>query len=541
LPALGRALADLDETAALTGAAIDPTARAALERAAPIYRKAWWPAHRAANRVCRSSVEELVDRHGRTILDFITRAYALGWPAGGYPVHVSAYANWAGAYSSTRSNMLVVSSLDKATQGLRGLETIFHEPMHQWDNQVFAALGVQGKALKVSVPRDLPHAMIFFTAGEAVRRALPEYVPTADAFDIWRLQLSGSSLPAARLKPLLQQIWLPYLDGRGTRDEALAALLAAAAQASGTSPIFTIETDEFWLNLHHFLYVLGRAEAKIRDASRSAVVDAPAEAERGAVTLSDEERKTWADAVTAYASGLSRKDPIVDESLAAIVGALVALDGGTAISGAPIDSAARTVLERAAPIYRKAWWPSHRASNQSWRASIQPLIDRHGQTVLSLITRWYGMSWPARGYPVHLVTYAHPLGAYSTARGGLIMSTNAKSGLQGLNGLEMAFHEAMHQWDDDVLRLLRGHADKIGKDVPDSLPHAMIWMTAGEAVRGAVPEHVPYAEVFGLWKRAMAPLVVPLNEIWKPYLEGHGTRDEALASLVAVVTGGPRR
>jgi hypothetical protein len=38
--------------------------------------------------------------------------------------------------------------------------------------------------------------------------------------------------------------------------------------------------DEFWLNLHHFLYVVGRAQAKTGDAKREAVADAPAEDDR---------------------------------------------------------------------------------------------------------------------------------------------------------------------------------------------------------------------------------------------------------------------
>ena len=78
-------------------------------------------------------------------------------------------------------------------------------------------------------------------------------------------------------------------------------------QAVPPSTIFRIETDEFWLNLHHFLYVVGRAQAKTGDANREAVADAPAEAERGLRTLTAEEHRTWRDAVTSYASGLSLK------------------------------------------------------------------------------------------------------------------------------------------------------------------------------------------------------------------------------------------
>ena len=62
-----------------------------------------------------------------------------------------------------------------------------------------------------------------------------------------------------------------------------------AAQAE-PPPIFRIATDEFWLNLHHFLYLLGRAEAGTGDSTREAVAEAPREAERGMKTLTDEER-----------------------------------------------------------------------------------------------------------------------------------------------------------------------------------------------------------------------------------------------------------
>jgi hypothetical protein len=52
-----------------------------------------------------------------------------------------------------------------------------------------------------------------------------------DALNIWRLPLSGARLPAQRLKNALLKIWQPYLEGRGTRDEALGQLLDAAAVA----------------------------------------------------------------------------------------------------------------------------------------------------------------------------------------------------------------------------------------------------------------------------------------------------------------------
>ena len=57
-----------------------------------------------------------------------------------------------------------------------------------------------------------------------------------------------------------------------------------------SSPIFVFHSDEFWLNLHHFLYVLGRAENKTRDSSREAVAGAPTDQQNGLVTLKPKEQ-----------------------------------------------------------------------------------------------------------------------------------------------------------------------------------------------------------------------------------------------------------
>src|SRR5215470_10222644 len=89
-----------------------------------------------------------------------------------------------------------------------------------------------------------------------------------------------------------------------------------------TKAIFVFHSDEFWLNLHHFLYVLGRAENKTRDSSRSAVVNAPKNQDAGLAKLSDTERATWREAVSFYANGLSKKDAVFDEPLPSITNAL---------------------------------------------------------------------------------------------------------------------------------------------------------------------------------------------------------------------------
>jgi hypothetical protein len=221
LPGITIALAQAGGAKSLKGVSVDDATVAILERAAPIYREAWWPKHQAANRAWRSSMNKLVDQYGKPVLDFITNVYQMTWPEKGFAVHISAYSNWAGAYS-TRGDLLVMSSLNEDLLGPHGLETAFHEGMHQWDSQIFQALREHARLINKLTPRDLSHAMIFFTAGEAVRRTIRGHVPYAEKFGIWQRGLRT-------FKVALDEIWKPYLDGRGTRNEAFAELIKRTA------------------------------------------------------------------------------------------------------------------------------------------------------------------------------------------------------------------------------------------------------------------------------------------------------------------------
>jgi hypothetical protein len=307
----------------------------------------------------------------------------------------------------------------------------------------------------------------------------------------------------------------------------LAGLLAAAGELARAqtppAPIFRFAADGFWLNLHHFLYVLGRDEAGMPDVKRRAVVGAPKEQEAGLTTLNQAERQTWKEAVRAYAIGLSQKDAVFDKEMFSVTNALVTASG-------PSGSA---VLDGAAPIYRKAWWPQHQKANRARVVELQTLLSQHGATILAYITRAYQEPWPADGFPVNLSGYANWAGAYSTTPNLLVVSS-LDEGTQGLLALEIIFHEAMHQWDDQIFEKLRAAARRTGvARIPGGLTHAMIFYTAGEAVRSVVPSQVPYAEANGMWASGgFAPFKTRLDQFWQPYLAGKGTLDEALAGLL---------
>jgi hypothetical protein len=135
-------------------------------------------------------------------------------------VDVTAFANWAGAYAHTRPTHIVFASVDESSRGSSGLETLFHEAMHGLEDSIRIALSRAGASRQQQVPQRLSHAIIFYTAGEVVRRTVPGHVPYAERYGVW--QRGWGTFRAA-----LSQGWQPYLEGKIELDAAVNQVLAA--------------------------------------------------------------------------------------------------------------------------------------------------------------------------------------------------------------------------------------------------------------------------------------------------------------------------
>jgi hypothetical protein len=309
-------------------------------------------------------------------------------------------------------------------------------------------------------------------------------------------------------------------------------VLIAVLVAQSATPIFRFETEGFWLNLHHYLYVLGRLDARMQpDVGRQAVLAALPDQEAGLKTLSESDRQIWREAVTFYASGPSKMDAVIDGKLVEVTNQLKRAASDKPASALKIDPAIAATLERVAPIYLRAWWPRHRDANREWLEELQDSIKRYGPQILAYVTRVYQEPWENGGYPVNIAAFSNWAGAYSTSFNLLVVSSMNPAN-RGLHGFELTFHEAMHQWDEEIdarmLRLSKTH----GLEFNDLLSHAMIFYTTGEAVRSVVPTHTPVAELAGIWKGRMGAFKPARDAHWKRYLEGKTTLDEALVALM---------
>lgn len=299
----------------------------------------------------------------------------------------------------------------------------------------------------------------------------------------------------------------------------------ATPETAAGKPLFTFRSS-LWINLHHFLYVLGRAQNAAPDSRRAAVVNAPADTQ-GFEILSAGERQAWEHALAYYRKEVSPKDAVFDPGLIAMTNALAAAGDSPTLAEAKVQGSARAVLEEAAPVYRKVWWERHARLNRTRIEELRTLLGQYGRPIAAMLAKAYQQAWPADGLTVQMCAYANWAGAYSTS-GRLIVMASTHAGIAGSEGLETVFHEAMHQWDDAMLLRLRSTAERLQADIPRNLSHALIFYTAGFVTAQVVPGHRPYAEP--LWARGL-PGHAQLDQYWLPYLRGQGTLDAALDRL----------
>jgi hypothetical protein len=198
---------------------------AALRRAAPVYRKHAWITDDRTNRFSIAIATTLLREAGAEITKDIERWYGITWPKSLH-FEVTSFVEPFGANTPPGTPDLlltVMSTSDPAYQGFNVLEMCFHEPLHHFDQQMQAAISAASKETGVRSPRGFSHALLFYTTGEATRRALAArfimYKPVAQA-------VIARAWPA--LAPLLEQHWQAYLDSKITRDDALRKILLAA-------------------------------------------------------------------------------------------------------------------------------------------------------------------------------------------------------------------------------------------------------------------------------------------------------------------------
>ncbi len=222
-----------------------------LEGAAPVYHAHRWPADDRANRAWIKRAAPLVREQGVGLSHRLADIYQTQWPSEKIRVDVSAVANAAGAYTTLDPLRVTIASTDPRNQGAAALEVLFHEASHGIAIPVELAIARECRQRDKPIPRDLWHALIFYTTGEVIKplmdtegAALDDRTsPSGSVGNNASQGGRGSSgdrdyTPYAKREGLYQRgwenylqiltrYWQPYLEGHVTFDDAIAHMVSA--------------------------------------------------------------------------------------------------------------------------------------------------------------------------------------------------------------------------------------------------------------------------------------------------------------------------
>lgn len=151
-----------------------------LNDVSPVYKEHFWDLHKSHNL-------SILTRHIETISkiedEVINKMEALSlnpWPDSAMVrVDMTAYANWAGAYTSSKPKMnIVISSTDPSQTTSSFVETILHEGSHLLylfgESPIRDKFYYKSEELGMKFPRNLWHASMFYLCGRATQDALSE-------------------------------------------------------------------------------------------------------------------------------------------------------------------------------------------------------------------------------------------------------------------------------------------------------------------------------------------------------------------------------
>ncbi len=224
--ALGHSLAESEDFLDCGDGELAARLEPALRLAWPVYERRWWPEHRRRGREWVEAFTPLLDRYEKDATALLAGAWGADWPDARVPVEVMAYANWAGAYTISDPARIHLAASDPRLAGIAAVEALLHEVSHieVFERAVHGALDSAFEAADVPVPRDLWHVMIFYVAGDTMRRVLaadgePGYVPYGERSGLYD-RLRGWRDHARAL----ESHWQPFLDGGTERAVALGAL-----------------------------------------------------------------------------------------------------------------------------------------------------------------------------------------------------------------------------------------------------------------------------------------------------------------------------
>jgi len=264
-----------------------------------------------------------------------------------------------------------------------------------------------------------------------------------------------------------------------------------------------------WINLHQFL---------IEQAMKTSVPPSGSQ--------------EWDAAVGYYRAEVVKLDPLGKES-ARVSLLLSQQKSPTALDSTGLPVALAKVLNSAADLYRKRWWPVHDRANRGWVSQLTPQLEKYSDALKQRLLAVYATPWPSGPIRIDVVEYANSTGAYTTLDPIHTTVSSMAQANQGEAGLEIILHETSHALIGKIRTALSDEVRARNRLLTrHDFWHAILFYTTGEIVRRSLDGYIPYAVRHGLYERSWPGVAEVLDANWKPYLDGRIDFETAIRRLV---------
>jgi hypothetical protein len=312
----------------------------------------------------------------------------------------------------------------------------------------------------------------------------------------------------------------------------LALSVGSSAAQPGSSRVASASQLEFHsaflMNLHHTLYAAAWARRPEAGTLRALAGPLPAPLD---ASLTKAEQAAWEAAVTYYDKEVASRDLLFGRGMYDIKTALVAGD----LSREAVGKELRTVLESAAPIYRKHYWPAHDRANREWIQRTVEGVRAIAPEVIAGLTKLYTMPWFTAPVRVDVVWVGNRQGAYATEGPTHATISSGNPAHTGWTAVEVVFHEISHTL---IALIEKRLAAALGERLREHgvLWHVVQFYVTGQVVRDVLQargiDYSPYMYSSGLFDRAWSRYRAAVEQNWRPYVDGTVTMQEAIAGTV---------
>lgn len=312
------------------------------------------------------------------------------------------------------------------------------------------------------------------------------------------------------------------------------SVLAQAPTQYGETKYFTFKNN-FWINLHHFLYQRASG-SQLKKLEEDGLTFLDIGDEEVADGLSGQEQVILQQAVSFYTKKLIEKD--LRSDLAEMKTWLQKQPENGQITDSRFTRAFTDILNRVAPVYRAHYWEIHKQHNQK---ILEQHIDRIYQVEEAMIKKMEETSantWPAEArVRTDLTTYGSWSSAYSNSRPmmNLVIST-IDPGHETSEFIETTFHEGTHLlylFGSPVREAIYAQAEARGMDFPRGLWHAWLFYLCGKATQEQLAafdeEHPLTMDTKNIFSTYNTPA---FRAILDDYYVGKIGMDQAIAALL---------